>query len=96
MVVPNAGLFGVLQLIIEFAFGVGLLLGLCTRLCSLLAAGFFVSLFLGYYGGHEWIWTYVLLTVSAIAVYLGYGGRTLGLDHYLAKARGDSPGSLIW
>lgn len=96
VVVPNAGLFSKLQLVVELFFGVGLLLGVFTRLSSLLALGFFVSLFLGYFGGNEWIWTYVLFMASTLAVFLGYGGRKLGVDQYLASTRGDSPGGLLW
>ncbi|MEM9611656.1 MAG: DoxX family membrane protein [Actinomycetota bacterium] len=96
VVVPNAGLFAGLQLVVELVFGLSLLFGIFTRLGSLLAAGFFVSLFLGYFGGEEWIWTYVLLTMAAITVFLGYGGRRLGADQFLHKARGSSPASLLW
>lgn len=96
IVVPNAGLFGGLQLIVELGIGIGLIAGLFTRAFSLAAAGFFFTLFLGYYGGNEWIWTYVLLLVSAVVVFLGYGGRKLGLDQWLTGKRGESPLSLLW
>ena len=96
VVVPNAGLFAGLQLVVELAFGLSLLFGIFTRLGSLLAAGFFVSLFLGYCGGEEWIWTYVLLTMAAVTVFLGYGGRKLGVDEFLHRARGSSPATLLW
>lgn len=96
VVIPAAGFFGGLQLVVELAFGVGLLLGVFTRLSSLLALGFFFSLFLGYFGGHEWIWTYVLLMAAALTVFLGWGGRRLGLDQMLAARRGRSPFGLLW
>ena len=71
---------------------------MCIRdsLGSLLAAGFFLSLFLGYFGGEEWIWTYVLLFMAAVTVFLGYGGRKLGVDQFLHRARGSSPANLFW
>ncbi|MEM9614563.1 MAG: DoxX family protein [Actinomycetota bacterium] len=96
VVVPNAGLFATLQLIVEFAFGASLLLGAFTRLGSILAAGFFVSLFLGYFGGEEWIWTYVLLFMATVTVLLGNGGRRLGVDQWLHGSRGRSPANLLW
>ncbi|HDH03270.1 MAG TPA: hypothetical protein ENH15_03395 [Actinobacteria bacterium] len=95
-VIPVAGLYGGLQLVVEFLFGIGLLVGGLTRLSSLVAAAFFFNVFLSYYGGNEWIWTYVLLVITAIAVFVGYGGRKLGLDQWLARSRGESPFGLLW
>ena len=97
VVVPAAGFFGAVQLVIELAMGVCLILGLFTRLVALLAAGFFLTLFLAYFGGNEWIWTYVLLFVAALTVYLGFGGRRLGVDEILTRSRGDSPAAnMLW
>ncbi len=96
VVVANAGLVANIQRVVEFGFGLGLLLGLFTRLSALFAMGFFISLFLAYFGGHEWIWTYVLLTMSTLAVLLGNGGRTMGIDQLLYASRGRSPLGLLW
>lgn len=96
VVVPAAGFFAVAQLVVELLFGLGLLLGAFTRLSSLLALGFFLSLFLGYFGGHEWIWTYVLLMAASLTVFLGWGGRRFGVDELLAARRGRSPMDLLW
>lgn len=96
VVVPAAGFFAGLQLVVELAIAIGLLFGIFTRLSSLLAFGFFVSLFLGYFGGAEWIWTYVLLSAAALTVFLGWGGRKLGVDAMLASRRGRSPFGLLW
>ncbi|MEM7272826.1 MAG: DoxX family membrane protein [Actinomycetota bacterium] len=96
VVVPIAGVVATVQLVVEFLFGLGLLLGAFTRLSSLLALGFFVSLFLGYFGGEEWIWTYVLLGAAAVTVFLGWGGRRLGVDQALAARRGPSPAGILW
>ena len=95
-VIPVAGVYGGFQLVVELLMGVGLLVGGLTRLFSLIAVLFFFNLFLGYFGGQEWIWTYVLLVVTAIAVFVGYGGRRLGVDAWLARTRGDSPYNLLW
>ncbi len=96
VVVPNAGLFAGVQLVVELLFGISLLIGVFTRVGAALAAGFFVSLFLGYFGGEEWIWTYVLLFMATITVLLGNGGRRLGVDQWLFGSRGHSPGNLLW
>jgi len=95
VVAPNAGLFGGMQLVVELLFGIGLLLGLFTRVSSLLAIGFFATLLLSYFGGHEWIWTYVLLIASTLTVFLGYGGRKFGIDQVLSKKM-RSPLGLVW
>lgn len=93
---PVAGPYAVLQLVIELIIGVALVLGVATRAASLVATVFFANLFLAYYGGNEWIWTYVLLFMSALAVFLGWGGRRLGVDEWLARRRGESPAGLLW
>ncbi len=96
VIVPLGGAYGVFQAIVELAIGVALIIGLASRAASLIAAIFFFNLFLAYFGGEEWIWTYVLLFMSALTVFLGYGGRKLGLDERLVRQRGDSPYNLIW
>jgi len=80
--------FGAFQLVAEFALGAGLLLGLFTPLAGLGAALFFANLFLAYLGGQEWIWTYVLLTVTAVVVALARSGRVWGVDGWLLARRG--------
>jgi thiosulfate dehydrogenase [quinone] large subunit len=87
--------FGWVFAVVELLIAVGLILGLFTRAASLAAIGFFGSLFLTYFGGHEWIFIYVLLVTAAGASFLGWGGRRLGVDQILAR-RGESPGHLIW
>lgn len=94
---PVAGPYAIFQLVFELLLGIGLLLGCFTRLLSLAATAFFSAIFLAYVGGEEWIWTYVLLIASAVTVFAGYGGRRLGIDHYLARSRQESPlGNLLW
>lgn len=97
VVVPAAGFFGPLQLVVELVIGLALVVGVFSRLFSLLAAGFFMTLFLAYFGGEEWIWTYVLLFMASVTVYLDFGGRRLGVDEMLHRTRGDSPaGNNLW
>ncbi len=92
----NAELFGWAQTLGELTLGILVLLGIFTRAASLGAAAFFFGLFLTYFGGEEWIWTYVILVASSLTVFLNYGGRMLGVDQVIAKMRGDSPGNLLW
>lgn len=97
LVVPAGGFVGGLQLVVELVIGVCLLIGLFTRLVAIAAGAFFFNLFLAYFGGHEWIWTYVLLFMAALVVYLGRGGRRLGVDEILYRGRGESPlGGNLW
>ena len=96
VVIPLAGPYGVFQAVIELAIALALIFGIGTRLASSVAALFFGNLFLAYFGGEEWIWTYVLLFMSAITVFLGFGGRKLGVDEYLVRTRGESPHNMLW
>jgi hypothetical protein len=95
-VLAAPGLFAGFQLIAEFLLGLGLLLGGLTTLFGLGAAFFFFNLLLAYWGGQEWIWTYVLLTVAAIVVALTRSGRALGLDRFLVDTRGEPPVPFLW
>lgn len=90
------GLFAVFQLVGELLLGLGLLVGILTPLAAVGAALFFFNLFLAYLGGQEWIWTYVLLTVSALVTALTQSGRAWGLDSLLLKRLGEPPGGPIW
>lgn len=90
------GLFAAFQMVTELLMGLGLLLGGFTRFFGLAATFFFLNLLLAYFGGHEWIWTYVLLTASALAITLSYAGRTWGIDRLLWQSRGKPPIDLLW
>ena len=90
-IMPIAGPFSTIQMIVEFLLGLTLLLGLFTRLAGFIAMFFFVNLFLSYFGGHEWIWVYVLLFMSALTTSLGAAGRRWGLDQWVLKKHGSSP-----
>lgn len=88
--------FGWVLTFFELFIAIGLVFGVFTRAASLGAIGFYVSLFLAYFGGAEWIWTYVILAAAAIAIFLDWGGRKFGVDEFIAKTRGESPGTLVW
>lgn len=95
-IVPVAGPFGMIQLVAELLMGLALVLGLFTRLFSLAAMFFFINLFLSYFGGHEWIWTYVLLFMSALTIFIGAAGRKWGIDQILWRSRGEPQIPLFW
>ena len=88
--------FGWVLTIFELLLAVGLILGVFSRAVGIAAIAFFANLFLVHFGGEEWIWTYVLLLSSAVAVFVGWGGRYLGADQAIVKACGESPFGLIW
>ena len=95
-IVPVAGAFGVFQLVAELMIGLAFLLGFFTRFFGFAAMFFFANLFLSYFGGHEWIWTYVLLFMSALTITLGAAGRRWGVDSRLIKSRGEPRIPLFW
>ncbi|NOX31491.1 MAG: DoxX family membrane protein [Actinobacteria bacterium] len=96
IVIPLAGPYGAFQAVVELILALALIFGVGTRLASLVAVLFFGNLFLAYFGGNEWIWTYVLLLMSALTVFLGYGGRKFGVDEYLVRSKGESPRNMVW
>ena len=87
-IVPIAGIFARLQMVAELIMGLALLLGGFTRLFAIAAMIFFFNLFLAYFGGEEWIWTYVLLVMVAMALALGAAGRKWGIDGWLRQEVG--------
>ena len=95
-VVPVAGTFGAFQLVAELVMGLALLLGFFTRFFGLAAMLFFTNLFLSYFGGHEWIWTYVLLFMSALTITLGAAGRRWGIDSRILRSRGEAKLPILW
>ena len=90
------GLFASFQMVAELAMGLGLLVGLLTPLAGLGAMLFFFNLFLAYFGGNEWIWTYVLLTSSAFVIAFSRSGRAFGLDQLLVNRHGEPRFFLLW
>lgn len=88
--------FGWVLTFFELGIALALIFGVFTRAAALGAVAFFGNLFLVYFGGEEWIWTYVLLVAAAATIFLNWGGRFLGVDQLIAKAKGESPAGLIW
>lgn len=90
-------LFAGFQLVAELVIGLMLLIGLFTPIAGAAAAFFFANLFLSYFGGHEWIWTYVLLIISALVVALTRSGRSrLGMDGLILARKGEPPYRFLW
>jgi PQQ-dependent catabolism-associated beta-propeller protein len=88
VVLPHAALFATLQTIGEVAVGVGLVLGLMTRLTA--AVGLFLALNFGL--ASQWMsfgqQGFHLLLVTSMLIFLVTGaGRTWGLDAWLSRAR---------
>jgi uncharacterized membrane protein YphA (DoxX/SURF4 family) len=94
LVAPGA--FAVFQLIAELLLGIGLFFGGLTPVAGICAAFFSLNLFLSFYGGSEWIWTYVLLIASSLVAGLTRSGRVLGLDQLLVRTRGEPPRPFLW
>ena len=66
---------------IEVAIAVSLIVGLLTRLSSVLGALMAINLWLGLYNAAgEWPWTYMFLVVLELLFLLDPPGRSLGVD----------------
>jgi hypothetical protein len=86
VVVPNFGLFGMLTFVTELALGLGLLLGLLTRLDGLGGALWQVNIALGAYSvPGEWYWVWPLLILPQCVFAACGAGRALGLDGVIRK-----------
>lgn len=90
------GAFAAFQMVAEFLMGLALLIGFLTPVAGAGALLFFFNLLLAYFGGNEWIWVYVLLSMSALVVTLARAGRAFGVDQLLLAKRGKSPLGILW
>lgn len=81
VVVPHFGLFGMMTFVTEMALGIGLLLGVLTRLSGVGGALWQVNIALGGYSvPGEWYWIWALLILPQGMFAACRAGRTLGLD----------------
>lgn len=81
LVLPNIAVFGPLVYAFEVVIGASLILGLLTRLGSVLGALMAINLWLGLYNAPgEWPWTYMFLVVLELLFLLDPPGRSLGFD----------------
>ncbi len=86
VVVPNFGFFGLLTFVTEIALGLGLLLGLLTRVAGLGGALWQVNIALGAFSvPGEWSWIWALL-IAPQCVFAACGaGRALGVDGLIRR-----------
>ncbi len=84
VMIPHWTFFGWMTLITETFIGVTLVLGLFTRLGSLVAIGMAANITIGILSvPHEWVWTYVMLIMLAALFLLTDAGRSVGVDSFL-------------
>jgi thiosulfate dehydrogenase [quinone] large subunit len=85
VMIPNWTFFGWMTLITETFIGATLILGLFTRLGSLVAVGMALNISIGIISvPHEWVWTYVMLVMLPAVFLFTDAGRSFGLDSLLA------------
>ena len=93
---PNIAVFGPLVGALQlcrgmFAIAVSLILGLATRLGSVLGALMAINLWLGLYNADgEWPWTYMFLVVLELLFLIDPPGRSLGIDALAWRREGKS------
>jgi len=85
VMIPHWTFFGWMALITETFIGATLILGLGTRLGSLVAIGMAANITIGILGvPHEWGWTYTMLIMLPVLFLLTDAGRSFGVDAFLA------------
>jgi thiosulfate dehydrogenase (quinone) large subunit len=85
VMIPNWTFFGWMTLITETFIGATLMLGLFTRLGSLVAIGMALNITIGIVSvPHEWVWTYVMLIMLPVIFLFTDAGRSFGLDSFIA------------
>ena len=88
----HASMAAPLQGFTEISLGVLLVLGLFTRAAALVAFAFLTSLWVSEWGT-AWIWELLVPVLASLSLAIGGGGRTWGVDSFLARKR---PSSLLW
>src|SRR5213080_5184698 len=85
VMIPHWTFFGWMTLITETFIAVTLILGLGTRLGSLVAIGMAANITIGILNvPHEWGWTYVMLLTLPALFLLTDAGRSFGVDSWIA------------
>jgi hypothetical protein len=91
VMIPHWTFFGWMTLITETFIAVTLILGLFTRLGSLVAIGMAANITIGILGvPHEWGWTYVMLIMLPVVFLLTDAGHSFGVDAFLATRLGEA------
>jgi uncharacterized membrane protein YphA (DoxX/SURF4 family) len=98
IVIPNAELFRVVQIVIEGLFmGLFLTIGLLTPLSAAIGWFFVVNLFLASFGTGEWPWTYIIMGVVLAVIAVTRAGRCFfGVDMWLVRKWGEPPIPYLW
>ena len=85
VLIPHWTFFGWMTLITETFIATTLILGLGTRLGSLVAIGMAANITIGILNvPHEWVWTYTMLIMFPVLFLLMDAGRSFGVDAFLA------------
>jgi len=92
LMASHAAMVAPLQALTEISLGILLELGLLTRPVALVAFGFLASLWLSEWGT-AWIWELLVPVLASLGLALGRGGRTWGIDAWLARRQ---PSSHWW
>ncbi len=87
IVLKNFLLFGWMVLFIELSLGIGFLLGIRTRILSLLALGHITNITLSVLNApHEWHWSYFLMYMVAAVLFVSDTDTTkLSADYWINK-----------
>jgi uncharacterized membrane protein YphA (DoxX/SURF4 family) len=86
VVLPHFTFFAFQVYVSEVLIAVSLMLGLFTRLGSLLGALSAVNLYLGLYRiPSEWPWTYGFMILLQVMLFVHHVGRSLGIDAMLVR-----------
>jgi hypothetical protein len=81
---------------LELGLAASFALGFAVRLSGAVAALFIFNLLIGLYNDPtEWVWTYVGIMCAHGMFSASSAGRSLGLDHLLARRKVFTPGSRV-
>ena len=86
----HAAMAAPMQAVLELSLGVLLVIGLLTRPAAFVAFLYLGSLWVSEWGT-AWIWELLVPVLASLALSVGRGGRTWGIDALLAQRRPSSP-----
>ena len=95
VILPIRGVFAPFQLVGEFILGLFLLIGVFTPITSVFTAFFIINTFLASFG-HDWPWSYITILSILFVLFMTKAGRSLGVDAWLLKKRGEPKIPFLW
>ena len=95
VILPIRGVFAPFQLVGEFMLGLFLLIGVFTTITSVFTAFFIINTFLASFG-HDWPWSYITILSILFVLFMTKAGRSLGVDAWLLKKRGEPKIPFLW